>query len=88
MRKSTWSKRTKLSFALVFIAMPLVIYMGMNLADHKYYVVCVLLIGLSMFPFLYRFEKRKPQARELLILSVLSSMAVIRRTVFIFVPFF
>ena len=48
MSKSTWSKRTKLSFALVFIAMPLVIYMGMNLAEHKYYVVSVLLIGLSM----------------------------------------
>lgn len=88
MRKSTWSKRTKLSFVLVFLAMPLVIYMGMNLADRKYYVVSVLLIGLSMFPFLYRFEKRKPQARELLILSVLSAMAVISRTVFIFVPFF
>ena len=48
----------------------------------------MLLIVYAMFPFFVRFEHKKPQARELVTIAVMSAVAVASRAAFIMVPFF
>lgn len=51
-------------------------------------IVSFLIIFETMLPFLLIFEGRKPQARELVILSVLSALAIGGRAVFFALPGF
>lgn len=48
----------------------------------------LLLIIYSMVPFFVSFERRKPQARELVTIAVMSAIAVASRAAFIMLPFF
>lgn len=57
-------------------------------ANRRYYLVSVLVIVLSLLPMLLRFERRAPQARELVLLSVITALAVAGRTAFSFAPAF
>lgn len=51
--------------------------------------MCIIaILILAMIPFLLRFEKRKPQARELVTLSVLCAIAVASRVAFTMIPHF
>src|SRR5690606_9923266 len=58
------------------------------LNDRKYYVISLLIITYSMLPFAMVFEKRKPQARELIVIAVLCAIAVAGRAAFFMVPQF
>ena len=40
-----------------------------------------------MLPFFFRFESRRPQARELVILAVMAALAAVSRVVFAFSPY-
>ena len=48
----------------------------------------VVIIFESMIPFLLIFEKRKPQARELVVIAVMSAIAVAGRVAFYMIPQF
>lgn len=85
--KSTFFKKM-ITFLVVFIIIPVLLYLTWRLDSKKYYITSVILIILSMVPFFLRFEKRKPQARELVTLAVLCAIAVISRVAFIMVPHF
>lgn len=87
-KRKSIPKRTWISAGVIFILIPLTFYMAMNLSDRKYYFMSLMMIIYSMVPFFVIFEKRKPKARELLIIGVLSAIAVASRTAFIFIPFF
>ncbi|MBE7044268.1 MAG: ATP-binding cassette domain-containing protein [Ruminococcaceae bacterium] len=83
------SKRTLLAAFLILLVMPLTIYIGVrSLGDRKYYFVSLLLILETMLPFMLIFEHRKPQARELVIISVLCAIAVVGRGAFFMLPQF
>lgn len=58
------------------------------LGSQKYFVICMLLIVYAMVPFAVGFERRKPQAREVVILAVLIAAAVAGRAAFFMVPNF
>ncbi len=47
-----------------------------------YYLASVLIILYTMVPFFLVFERRKPQARELVVLAVLCAIAVASRAAF------
>ncbi len=53
-----------------------------------YYLISVIIIALSMLPFLCRFERNRPQARKLVVIVVLVTIAVVSRTTFYMIPFF
>ncbi|NLZ29035.1 MAG: ECF transporter S component, partial [Firmicutes bacterium] len=75
--------------ALILLTIPLTIYFGYYfLNDRKYYFISLLVILQSMVPFILVFEKRKPQARELVIIAVLCAIAVAGRTAFFMLPQF
>lgn len=83
------SKRTVVSAALVLVAIPLTIYLGTCFfGDRKYYFISLLIILEAMIPFALIFEGRKPQARELVILAVLTAIAVAGRAAFFMLPQF
>lgn len=83
------SRRTLISTALILLVIPATILFGIFvLDDRKYYFVSLLIILYTMLPFALVFEKRKPQARELIVIAVLSAIAVAGRAAFFMVPQF
>ena len=83
------SKRTLAAMAMILVAIPLTIYIGVYyLGDRKYYFISLLIILETMLPFAMVFEGRKPQARELIIISVLCAIGVAGRTAFFMLPQF
>lgn len=65
------------------------ILIGYFALDNQYYIgVCLLVIFCAMVPFFWRFEKRNPKAREIVILVVLVTAAVVGRGAFFAIPNF
>ena len=64
-----------------FAVIPLTLYFGMHLPGRSYYITSTLVIVELLVPFLLAFESRKPQARELVVIAVLSALAVAARVV-------
>ena len=82
-------KRTRLSLLLLVIAIPLVIFFGIFfLNDRSNVFIGLCIVGLAMIPFFMVFEDRQPQARELLLIAVLSAIAVVGRMAFFMLPQF
>lgn len=70
-------KRTRLSALLIFILIPLTIMFGyFFLGDRKYILISILILVYTMFPFFMVFEKRKPKAREIVMIGMLSALTV------------
>lgn len=87
--KRRLSKRTWAALAIVLIAVPLTIFIGYYYpADRKYYFISLVVILETLLPFALVFEGRKPQAREMVIISVLCAVAVAGRTAFFMLPQF
>jgi len=83
------SKRTIASAAMILLLIPLTILVGAHLlGGRKYYFIGLLIILQAMLPFALIFEKKKPQAREMVILAVLTALAVAGRSAFFMLPQF
>ncbi len=83
------SKRTLAAMAMILLAIPLTIYVGVfYLDDRKYYFISMLIILETMLPFVLVFESRKPQARELIVIAVLCAVGVAGRAAFFMLPQF
>jgi len=81
--------RTIFASVLILIVIPITILFGIFvLNDRKYYFISLLIVIYTMIPFFMVFEKKKPQARELIIISVLSAIAVAGRGAFFMIPQF
>ena len=87
--KGKLSIRTKLTLGLCLLAIPVTLLLGLKFGGgRKYLLTSVLIVVETMIPFFVAFEGRKPQARELVILSVLSALAIGGRAVFFALPGF
>ena len=82
------SARHWIVWLAVLIAAPATLLAAWRFGSRKYYLSSLLLIVYAMLPFFVRFEHRKPQARELVTIAVMSAVAVASRAGFIMVPFF
>ena len=87
-KKTRLTRRTVVAILLILIAIPATIYLGWRFADRQYYITSLLIIVYTMIPFFLVFEKRKPQARELVVIAVLCVIAVASRAAFIWAPHF
>jgi energy-coupling factor transport system substrate-specific component len=56
--------------------------------SQHYGLLSILLIILAMIPFFLRFERRKPQARELAVIAVMATLAALGRVMFAPIPDF
>ena len=75
-------KKSNVAMLIVFFAfIPLTLIFGDELPGKGYYITGVLIIFELSVPFFMAFERRKPQARELVVLAVMIALAVIGRVV-------
>ena len=82
-------KRTLMAALMILIAIPLTIYIGRFFpGDRKYYFISILIMLETIIPFCMVFERRKPKARELVVISVLCAIAVAARSAFFMLPHF
>ncbi len=82
-------KQDLLTVIMVLLAVPFTIFSGMHfLGDRKYYLISFLIILEILIPFFLSFEKKKPNSRELVMISVLCAVCVCSRYVFSFLPQF
>ncbi len=73
-------KKSNIAMLIVFFALiPLTLFLGDKLPGKGYYITGVLIIIEFAVPFFMAFERRKPQARELVVLAVMIALAVIGR---------
>ena len=73
-------KKSNIAMLIVFFALiPLTLFLGDKLPGKAYYITGVFIIAELSVPFFMMFEKRKPQARELVVLAVMIALAVIGR---------
>lgn len=71
-------KRRKLAELMIFIAIPATIAAGVYFGKNRNYMMMSLLVlAFTLVPFFAVFEHRKPRARELVMISVVSSIAVV-----------
>lgn len=84
-RKTNW--RFWLSLAIMVLLVPLAVVLFTRLKQ-SFYLSGLTIIVLTIAAFFLHFESRKPQARELVLLAVLCSLAVASRAAFGFVPHF
>lgn len=95
------SRRTIVSMTFILLVIPFTLLGGIFLLDHLvwnlhigerlykiryYYLISLLIILYATISFLMAFEGRRPQARELVVLSVLSAIAVAGRAAFLWFP--
>ena len=83
LKKRTWAAVIGISLIPAIIAFGVIV-----LEDRSYYFVSLLILAVTMLPFLLVFEHRKPMARELVLLATLSALAVAGRAAFFMLPQF
>ena len=82
-------KKSNLAMVLVMaVLVPGTLWLGRMLPGRWYYLTSTLMIMETMAPFFLLFERRKPQARELVTIAVLCALAAVSRVVFAFMPGF
>ncbi len=70
-------KRTAVSAMLIFLAVPAVIALGTYLfKDRNYIMISVVVLALTMLPFFMVFERRKPKAREIVLIAMMCAVTV------------
>ena len=70
-------KRTILSALISFILIPLTIFVGIVfLDDQRYLLVSLFIVVYTMIPFFLVYENRKPKAREIVTIAMMSAIVV------------
>lgn len=81
------ARRQLLTALCLLLLVPLTVIFGLWLfGDRNYMPISLLVLGEGMLPFFLFFEKRRPQARELVILGVLCALGVAGRIAFAALP--
>ena len=81
------TRRTWVTLGILLLAIPALMAVFVCVWDErKYYLTSLLLVGLMFVPFVLRFEGRRPQARELVLLSTMTALAVAGRAAFYWLP--
>lgn len=70
-------KRTLMSAVMIFVMIPLTLWASVRfLGSAKYMVTSLLVILYTMLPFFMIYEKRRPKAREIVLLAVMTAITV------------
>lgn len=87
--KRKLAKRTVTASALILFLIPLTLYIGIYyIGLRQYYAISVAVLIECMLPFFMIFEGRKPQARELVVISSLCAIGIAGRAAFFMIPQF
>lgn len=87
--KGKVGRRTWIALAVMLVTVPLLLYLSVRYFHGRKYLLCSLLVVVfAMVPFFLVFEGRKPQAREIMVISVLAAIGVAGRAAFFMIPNF
>ena len=87
--KRRLSRRTKTAAAMIFLAVPLTLFIGVfYLGSRKYNVISLFILVECMLPFFVMFEKKRPKAREIAVIATLCAIAIAGRAAFFMLPQF
>ena len=67
------------TLAVFFVMIPATLYFGSKIPGKSYYLTATLIIVWLMVPFFMKFEGKRPQARELILIAVMCALAVAGR---------
>lgn len=81
-------KQFLISLFIILLLTPVTLIISARAGGRRYYLNSVIVIVYAMTPFFIRFERKKPQARELVTIAVMSAISVASRAAFIMIPFF
>ena len=71
-------KQMILTLGIIFLLIPLTIFIGIRyFGDRAYLFISVLILFYTFVPFIVSFEGRRPQAREVMMLAVMAAIAVV-----------
>ena len=71
-------KQIILTTAIIFVLVPLTIFIGIRfLGDRAYLFISILILFYTFIPFIVSFEGRRPQAREVMMIAVMAAIAVV-----------
>lgn len=88
-KKGKVSRRTWGALLLLLITMPVMLYLLVKVFNGKRYLMfSLLVVFMAIVPFVLVFEGRKPQPREIMVISVLAAIGVAGRAAFFMVPNF
>ncbi len=76
------------AFVIALVVAVLSVIVGGVIGGKAYIVVSIIVVMCAIVPFFVQFERRRPQARELVMLAVMCALAVAARAAFIWVPHF
>lgn len=83
------NNRFVITTILLCIFVPLLLVAGILIfGDRQYYVISIGIVLLSCLPFFVRFEHKKPQPREILLIAVMAGVSVAGRCLFFVIPGF
>lgn len=83
------NKYNMIALLLVLVVAPAVVLVSlMVVGSSRYFIMSALLAVIVVLVFFLIFEGKKPDARTLIIISVMSAMAVVGRAIFFFAPNF
>ena len=83
MKQSPW-----LNILFLFGLIPATLFLGRSIPGRWYYLTSTLVIVEIMVPFFVSFERRRPEARELVIVGVMAALAAASRVAFTLLPSF
>lgn len=70
-------KRTAVSAVIIFVGIPLLILLGVTLFnDRQYTLISWMILALTILPFFMVFEKRKPRAREIVLIAMMCAFTI------------
>lgn len=88
-QKGKVSRRTWAALAVMLSAVPLMLYLSVRVFHGENYMAMgILVVSCAMIPFFMVFEGRKPQPREIMVISVLAAIGVAGRAAFFMIPNF
>jgi energy-coupling factor transport system substrate-specific component len=58
----------------------------MFLDGRQYYLISFVIIAVAIFMFTFSFERRKPKSREIVVLAVMTTIAIVSRVMFFMIP--
>ena len=82
MKKFPW-----MDILFLFVLIPVTLFLGRSIPGRWYYLTSTLVIVEIMVPFFAGFERRKPEARELVIIGVMAALAAASRVAFAVMPY-
>ncbi|MDR3541015.1 MAG: ECF transporter S component [Desulfosporosinus sp.] len=88
MQDQCLSKYTKVVRILLILLLPLLLVLSTLSGDKNYGLLSVIFMIVAMVPFFLRFEKRRPEARELVVIAVMAALAALGRVAFAPIPNF